>query len=866
MATSGAATALFSEPASRLRDYPMYVLPVATVLSLPATLPEHEELLADRKLVEWSPSMRAPVAFISQTWLRYFHFDDVKNSKLTLLKALIRRAADGALNARPHSSAKPHGSKALQVDAAQLKHFGQAGYVWLDFASVPQQSAELRAKAIASITSYIGDSSLFVVLAPGGVTHELGRVSDASTWASRGWCRAEQISNALALTARPNPLLVATSPIDVTIHAAGGMFCKDWLSHPVGRGTFTEVGDASALGPVLHALIERRKAHGQGEGTESGMRWYRVLTACQQHLLQQTGRPPKAPAGLDQWLTQLGFEGVDELIDEGSASGWTPLRYAVYANRVDLVEALLARGADHRIVIRSGAPELGACSGATLLHTACTLHDNAEMVQVLLRAGVDPAQGEAGHKMRCMAYAMGMGHVGDVDALMASERSLGVNGNGIGRSAASFAVEAGCAPMVHHVLAHHPQLMPKDGAGTGLPQTYVGWSCGALGSHSCTKLLLEASFRHDVAHPPSGFMRMMHALSARAMRTPLAELDLAAYGLQSSAIHFASTLGNQLAVQLLLTHGANAASTTSPYGQTPLHCAALAGHEPVCEVLLQAGAPLAPRDAQGRTPRAWARRRGHFGVVELLDTWAAMDALDAWQPADAPPPDSGDIEPSTAELAAAAIQLQAAHRGKLARGAVLLEKERRAAEAAAAEKDNNFFEQLGSLSRRLMRGPERERVPMAVSVPSILEEGDEAEVVVALEAAPRSSPGVVTSPAREVQSPEPPASPLASVVADPPESAPLAATTQSPQLPPVSPPRSPARTAVVQSPPRSPARSAAHSPPASPARSPARLSQSPPASPIRSPGKADFQPEGKNNEVGIGSAPAGDDTLASLDA
>ena len=97
----------------------MYVLPVAEVLALEKALPAHEDI--HDKLVEWHEGM-GPVAFISQTWLTGGFPDDAHGSKLTLLKALLRRAAAGELEVFPHGGAvHTYGASALKVDAAQLK-------------------------------------------------------------------------------------------------------------------------------------------------------------------------------------------------------------------------------------------------------------------------------------------------------------------------------------------------------------------------------------------------------------------------------------------------------------------------------------------------------------------------------------------------------------------------------------------------------------------------------------------------------------------------------------------------------------------------------------------------------------------------
>ena len=617
------------------RHFPMFVLPVQAVHDIEERLPHHEDICD--KLVEWQPGM-GPVVFISQTWLTGAHPDDDKNSKLVLLKALLRRAAAGELEILPHGGAKfTYGKKALAVDKKVIKNLGRSGFVWFDIFSVPQRDGERQAKAISSISSYISDSAVFMVLAPGGVVHESGRASDLSAWASRGWCRVEQISNVLAPKPRPNPLVIATSPTDVTTHGPGGMLCKDWTAHRVGDGAFTVASDILSLGPGLHSLIEARKAHGKAEGTETGIMWFRMLHACQAWLLHNTGTVVAEAASLDEWMEQMGFADVNE----GAAAGWTPLRFAVQANRLDLVEALIDRGADTQVVIKKKMPEFGGAAGQTLLHATCMNHDNADMVRLLLTKGqVDPHRGDKGQKARPMVWAMAHGRIAAADALIAHDETLGRIGNGFGMTAVSFSVETGCVEMVRHVLATYPHLMPKDGSGTGHPGNFVAWSTNPLGSLVVTKLLLEEGFRHDVVNPIESvfFRRLLGAadLTFRLSRRPGNMLDQVVLGFRATALHSAAVAGNRLAIKLLLEHDANPASTTNPLRQTPLIVANIVGYEAICLMLLEAGAPPAAKDKRGRTARDWARRRGHDHIVRL----------DEWQR-------GRELEPSSGSAAAA---------------------------------------------------------------------------------------------------------------------------------------------------------------------------------------------------------------------
>ena len=134
------------------RSWPMWVLPVAEALKL-KRLPTHEELMRDKKLVEWRAGM-GPVAFFSQTWLSRNSPDDEANSKCTLMRELLLRAVLGKLEINGHFLAQlQYGSKELRVSATQMQADLSRGFIWFDIISVPQsdkQAQELSITACAS--------------------------------------------------------------------------------------------------------------------------------------------------------------------------------------------------------------------------------------------------------------------------------------------------------------------------------------------------------------------------------------------------------------------------------------------------------------------------------------------------------------------------------------------------------------------------------------------------------------------------------------------------------------------------------------------------------------------------------------------
>ena len=69
-----------------------------------------------------------------------------------------------------------------------------------------------------------------------------------------------------------------------------------------------------------------------------------------------------------------------------------------------------------------------------------------------------------------------------------------------------------------------------------------------------------------------------------------------AFATRATALHAAALMGNIGALNLLLEHDADPASTVHSHAVTPLHLAAYNGHEAIVKRLLEAGSPVRVRD------------------------------------------------------------------------------------------------------------------------------------------------------------------------------------------------------------------------------------------------------------------------------
>ncbi len=93
-------------------------------------------------------------------------------------------------------------------------------------------------------------------------------------------------------------------------------------------------------------------------------------------------------------------------------------------------------------------------------------------------------------------------------------------------------------------------------------------------------------------------------------------------------LHLAAVYGHESVADFLLRR-VDDVDATSDYGQSPLHEAAHGGSPEIVELLLKASADVKKKDKQGKTPLHEAASRGHSFVVRvLLEAGADMQAKD----------------------------------------------------------------------------------------------------------------------------------------------------------------------------------------------------------------------------------------------
>ncbi|CAH0365282.1 unnamed protein product, partial [Pelagomonas calceolata] len=586
-------------------QYPMHVLPVARLLQL-QRLPTHEEIKDE--LVLQRDGMAT--VFVSQTWLSRSHPDTADNVKLTLLQSFLRDASAGKKDVRPSLLCEIFWGGRLKIKARALR---KIQYVWLDVFSIPQADREQQGAAIASIPNYVSSAAFFVCVA-GAWRHESGALRDVRAWCARGWCRMELLCNLLSPEAKP--LIVLQSPTDVRSHGPAGLFGRNWIISPVGRGEFTVEADRVALGPVIERLIDERMAAKRAEGTEAALRWYRFLHAHKASLLLGTGIKVTPYDTLEAWMRRLAFASATQR----DGQGWSPLSYAILEGRVDLVTALLDAGANATGVLRRDEPAFLVTKGMSDLHLAAMRCDEDEsettrvesIIQVLLARGADAGQRDTSGNS-CLHFACTLGHISCIEAILKHLPALKDEPMSFGVAPFGYLALNGHTAALERYMDRFPDDFRDDN--TGAPAGWVNYACELVGDLDLISMLIARGHAVDYfdvsrAVPKLKKILWVSKLVNRLMNRPPTILDHYAVG-YATPLHLAAYNGNIGAVDLLLGAGADVASTRHPLRMTPLAAAAAAGHREVCARLLAAGAPVDARDGRGRTASAWAARRGH---------------------------------------------------------------------------------------------------------------------------------------------------------------------------------------------------------------------------------------------------------------
>ncbi|CAK0884821.1 unnamed protein product [Prorocentrum cordatum] len=599
-----------SRPSCLEREYPMFVVPMQRMFEKDR-FQIHEDLRDEDKLVEHKEESADPVVFLSQTWFSASH-PDPDGVKHDLWKRMLEKMKQSKLRVNVHWLTELFFGTSTTGLEDKLKDVAEKGFYWMDIECCPQRNKDKMAMACRSIPHYVQRSSFFIVLVPQSLHVEKGVVVDCRTWERRGWCRGERAFN--ALSQNPKLCIVAESTSFVYVQMS-----RDWLWRQPCTGDLTAESDRDAIGSALLSALDSCAEHARQKGD---MTRCRMTLAIKPEQLRGSESGVILEPDFNDWMQQMGFTSHDD--EKGT--GWTPLRFAMYAGFLNVARELVKRGADVNAPLSEGNPGWGwHMKGCTILHGLSFMRDDPVGMEFLIEQKADPTKAYQDNLVPHIV-AMNAGRVGNVDVLMKHAPKLALHCDDLGNNCWHVALFGGQSEAFKYFTEKYPDYVDKDSFAFG--SNVVGSAVLDACDLECTKAVLAMNHDANFKHQPGKLspkikvgMRINQAFnymsgSPSMLNEYMANMDSA------TPIMLASFLGNLPVVQELLKARAHVDATNS-YNRTALTVAAMQGRVEIVKELLAAGTNATIVDTWGRTAGDWARFRGHERAAVLLPAGAS---------------------------------------------------------------------------------------------------------------------------------------------------------------------------------------------------------------------------------------------------